>query len=603
MMDFNMFQEVVKDNILHSLPAEYKEASVSVHAVPKVNRTLHALTVMLPDRNKAPNIYLEEMYEHYQQNKDIQTTLAEVADAVVEATKEMSKVNPVLDADKIQDNVVLCLVNSTQNEELLKDVPNRRFQDLSVIYRWVVNIDRNGMQSMIITNDFAANRGFTEEAEQCYGVNEIEYTLENLSCCYVTDLEDYLQCIIKSGRSEDIEYILQEITKEKFSEYNQLGVCVWAVKNDRLDLCKDWIQDIVNKEFTFISDEWIKRKFNELDREKERFKIIASIMYVLSYVSTKKFDKIRKNALEKSGFKKDNQDKIVAEHLLTAIGYIAYMEQCILMNCSKQLDLEVFKVRLDMLLEERYYNGCFGIETILFRKGILESIIQLNDMLPQSFTEVLKDKLCEKAKTYSEVMLLESYAYMDEFISKTKKMTLNEMFDYIEVQFDKGDFYWDYIKYFIQRAQSQNSQCITDYKLRIMKMLEKREINNLEYDGCNRLYTVLFPYLNDGEVINVLKQVIDTYYHQKSKGWTSTEYGLMNDLDNFTFALFSRFSMEDNIWGLHEILKMHCLWLNGTENLEVKEIYHLEEVSMVENWCEFFNQLERCVSFSTLFGA
>lgn len=37
----------------------------------------------------------------------------------------MSKVNPVLDADKIQDNVVLCLVNSTQNEELLKDVPNR----------------------------------------------------------------------------------------------------------------------------------------------------------------------------------------------------------------------------------------------------------------------------------------------------------------------------------------------------------------------------------------------------------------------------------------------------------------------------------------------
>ena len=45
----------------------------------------------------------------------------------------------------------------------------------------------------------------------------------------------------------------------------------------------------------------------------------------------------------------------------------------------------------------------------MFRKGILESIIQLNDMLPQSFTEVLKDKLCEKAKTYSEVMLLESY--------------------------------------------------------------------------------------------------------------------------------------------------------------------------------------------------
>lgn len=46
---------------------------------------------------------------------------------------------------------------------------------------------------------------------------------------------------------------------------------------------------------------------------------------------------------------------------------------------------------------------------------------------------------------------------------------------------------------------------------------------------------------------------------------------------------------KDNILGLHEILKMHCLWLSGTENLEVKEIYHLEEVCKVDNWCEFFN--------------
>lgn len=699
-------------------------------------------------------------------------------------------------------------------------------------------------------------KGWLSEAENHYGIVQIKYTLKNLSCHYVTDIEDYFQCIIRSNRSEDIEYILQGKIKEKFSEYNQLAVCVWAVRNYRIDLCEEWLQDIANKEFTFISDKWIKRKFNELDREKERFKIIASIMYVLSYVSTKKLLELRKSALEKSEFEKDNNDKIVAENLLTAISYIAYMEQCILMKCTNRINLEDFKVTLDIILEEKYYNGCFRIETILFRKGVLESIIRLNDMLPQSFTEILEEKLCEKAKTFSEVMLFESYwsylcacnkidlvekyfdewmgfdgiiwseelsereyisrillkvaekmgwqeklnnalkllnarsigyvgrkdyslfsplnwferiandvgdvwesegclllnlseyaskigdnrafvqiggsvaavagkmgansllqfvnmikkseidwrelafdgiisaletnyfteeelfeiwkkaisyfplneyagrydnknmrrkiycadiheaitlcakrlkydaledkmskmapleyaqerleqsehscripsrwyeseyyMYMDEFMSKTKKMTLDEMFDYIEVQFNKGEFYWDYIKYFIQKAKSNNPRYIIDYKPRIMKMLEKREINNLDYDGCNRLYAVLFPYLNDGEVINVLEKMIDTYYHQKSKGWTSTDYGLMNDLDNFTFALFSRFPVEDNIWGLHEILKMHCLWLSGTENLEVKEIYHLEEVSIVENWCEFFNELEKLCEY------
>ena len=46
------------------------------------------------------------------------------------------------------------------------------------------------------------------------------------------------------------------------------------------------------------------------------------------------------------------------------------MEQCILMKCTNRIDLEDFKVTLDIILEEKYYNGCFRIETILFRKGL-----------------------------------------------------------------------------------------------------------------------------------------------------------------------------------------------------------------------------------------
>ena len=40
-----------------------------------------------------------------------------------------------------------------------------------------------------------------------------------------------------------------------------------------------------------------------------------------------------------------------------------------------------------------------------------------------------------------------------------------------------------------------------------------------------------------------------------------------------------------------------CYIPSGTENLEVKEIYHLEEVSIVENWCEFFNELEKLCEY------
>lgn len=55
------------------------------------------------------------------------------------------------------------------------------------------NIDYVGDEEKRSAAEFY--RGWLGQAEQCYGVNEIEYTLENLSCCYVTDLEDYLQCM------------------------------------------------------------------------------------------------------------------------------------------------------------------------------------------------------------------------------------------------------------------------------------------------------------------------------------------------------------------------------------------------------------------------
>lgn len=163
MMDFNMFQEVVKEKIIEYLPAEFQNAEVKIHEVAKVNQTLHGLTVRKENSRVAPNIYLEKAYERYRENENLTESLTELADVVVEAAKSVPDEIPVVDGNRFKDNVVLCLVNSTQNEELLKNIPNRSFQDLSVIYRWVVDVNREGMQSAIVTNTMALTQGMTEE--------------------------------------------------------------------------------------------------------------------------------------------------------------------------------------------------------------------------------------------------------------------------------------------------------------------------------------------------------------------------------------------------------------------------------------------------------
>lgn len=125
-----------------------------------------------------------------------------------------------------------------------------------------------------------------------------------------------------------------------------------------------------------------------------------------------------------------------------------------------------------------------------------------------------------------------------------------------------------------------------------MDMLKKRKAEQLDYDGVNRLYNVLFQYLTEDEVADVLGGIITVYHHHRDEGWASANYGLMTDLENYTYALFSRFSVEDNIWALQEILKMHCKWVNGTDDLQMESIYKVGIEKHINGWSDFWNRLE-----------
>lgn len=65
--------------------------------------------------------------------------------------------------EHFKEKVILCLINTEQNRELLEDVPNRAFHDLSVVYRWVVEETPDAVGSIIVSNKVADMAGITEE--------------------------------------------------------------------------------------------------------------------------------------------------------------------------------------------------------------------------------------------------------------------------------------------------------------------------------------------------------------------------------------------------------------------------------------------------------
>ena len=163
MMDYEIFKEVVKEGFLSFMPKSYQDMEVRVTPVDKVNRKLDGLSLLAQDEESmiSPTLYINDMYEKYSKTGDLQETLRESAEAMDEAFRDAEL--PQLDISMAKDNIIFQLVNTMQNEDMLKNLPHRDFQDLSIIYRWVVDVEQQGLSSVVINNNVAESLGMGEE--------------------------------------------------------------------------------------------------------------------------------------------------------------------------------------------------------------------------------------------------------------------------------------------------------------------------------------------------------------------------------------------------------------------------------------------------------
>ena len=163
MMDYEIFKEVVKASFLSYMPESYQGMEVRVESVDKVNRKLDGLSLLANNGKTmiSPTLYINDMYEKYLKTEDLQATLREAAEAMDEVFKEATI--PPLDISTAKGNIIFQLVNTVQNEDMLKNKPHREFHDLSVMYRWVVSVEEKQMSTIVINNSLAESLGMDEE--------------------------------------------------------------------------------------------------------------------------------------------------------------------------------------------------------------------------------------------------------------------------------------------------------------------------------------------------------------------------------------------------------------------------------------------------------
>lgn len=215
MMNYELFKEVVAEKIKDYMPQEYQDCKVEIHSVTKVNRDLDALNLIPAGGEEyltSPTIYINNMYDHYVECDNLQEALQQAAETMTKAFMEAPNMGAMLDFNQAKANIVMVLVNTEQNKGMLETVPNRKFQDLSIIYRWVVDQDRDGIASSVVTYGLAEKLQMNEE--QLYKA-AVENTIK-LFPPTVKSMNDVIRdMFMKDGMPEDIaDMMLGEVPEE-----------------------------------------------------------------------------------------------------------------------------------------------------------------------------------------------------------------------------------------------------------------------------------------------------------------------------------------------------------------------------------------------------
>lgn len=163
MMGFATFVEEVMEKAPAVFQNKCGKVEMKLSKTHKNNKEISSLLVRFEnDSNMVPSINLEKLYEAYKEIGDVEKTLENVIERIVE--DHGNQVQYIDKINSLKGKVIPQLINTYANREWLESIPHRPFFDLSVVYRFV--FDTNPEQdiiSAIINNDFADLLGCNEE--------------------------------------------------------------------------------------------------------------------------------------------------------------------------------------------------------------------------------------------------------------------------------------------------------------------------------------------------------------------------------------------------------------------------------------------------------
>ena len=159
-MDIKEFAEIIKERLEERTGLEVRLAEVTKNN----SVTFHGISIIVPEVNIAPNIYLESFFNEYERGMSFEEITKRII-SVWEREKGHKHIDVewFSDFEQIKERIAYKLVNYEANRKLLEDVPHVPFLNLAKVFYVTINCKEIGSGSILVHNNHMELWGVTTE--------------------------------------------------------------------------------------------------------------------------------------------------------------------------------------------------------------------------------------------------------------------------------------------------------------------------------------------------------------------------------------------------------------------------------------------------------
>lgn len=150
-----MTYETFREKVLQGLQGrELGNVSLRLTKQMKSNGQMkYGIVFENPVTNTSPTIYLEEYYEFYQATEDLNTVIDLVAGLYQSLPAIQVDEKKLLDYSAAKSRIIMKLVNTEKNRTFLETAPHIPFQDLSIVYHYLIGKSDRMLLSMPVNDE------------------------------------------------------------------------------------------------------------------------------------------------------------------------------------------------------------------------------------------------------------------------------------------------------------------------------------------------------------------------------------------------------------------------------------------------------------------